>query len=94
MGKVWDISRPKKQPVVDNSATEDRLIEALWHHGVTIERIFGVFYALEEMANHRSDMVFGNDEEGQHGRKPLTVGDAELAGFASLPQQPLSRQPF
>lgn len=57
----------------------DVLISELYRRGVSIEDIFGQFYALEEMASARDDEIFGNDEEGQHGRPPLTVGDARLA---------------
>lgn len=70
----------------------DVLISELYRRGVSIEDIFGQFYALEEMASARDDEIFGNDEEGQHGRQPLTVGDAQLA-FGS--QQTINyNQPF
>ena len=94
MGKVWDIKRPAKKQQVDYSAVEDRLIVALWRHGVTIERIFGTFYALEAMADARSDEIFGNDEEGQHGRPRLTVGDALLVTPEPAPKVPLGEVPF
>ena len=84
MGKVWDIKRPV--PRTFKPSTES-LITELHNRGVTIEQIFGQFYAEEAMADARSD------EEGRHGR-PLTVGDAELAGFTRLPATPLTRQPF
>lgn len=44
------------------------------------------------MANAADDEIFGNDEEGQHGRQPLTVGDAQLAGFTG--EQIDYNQPF
>ena len=61
------------------------MIEELYNRGITIERIFGQYYALEEMAGAKSDEIWGNDEEGQHGdpnrfKPKLTVGDARLAG--------------
>lgn len=92
MGTVWDVKRPAKQ----RQLTDDQMIQELWERGVGIERIFGVFYALEEMASHRSDLSFGNDEEGQHGRQPLTVGDAHLAGVVPpiQPNVPLGTPPF
>ena len=92
MKPIQDVVPPKKKHL-KNFQTET-LIEELWDRGVDIQRIFGQFYALEEMANHRSDLVFGNDEDGQHGIPPLTVGDVELAGLTSLPNQPIPRQPF
>lgn len=78
----------------------DTLIAALFIRGVTIEKIFGRYFEYEANVDARSDEQFGSDEEGQHGghsrkgRKPLTVGDAELAGLTSLPRKPISRQPF
>jgi len=75
-------------------ARTDTLVAELYRRGVTIQDIFGVFYALEQMEGARLDELFGNDEEGEHGRQPLTVEDAELAGFASLPVEPSNRQPF
>lgn len=77
MGKlIQDI----KQPF---TMTNGRMIKILWERGVTIEQIFGQYYAMEEMASARDDEIFGNDEEGQHGRPVLTVGDARLAGFGT-----------
>lgn len=60
--------------------TDEQLIDELYKRGVTIERVFAQFFAEEEMGNAKSDELWGNDEEGQHGRPPLTVGDANLAG--------------
>lgn len=82
--------------------TTEVMVEELFHRGVTIEDIFGQFYAMEAMADARHDEIFGNDEEGQHGDpnrfkpKPLTVGDAELAGVLArdLPVVPKNGQPF
>ena len=65
------------------------LIAALYIRGVTVEEIFGRFYEYESHASADDD-----DEEGQHGRAPLTVGDVQLAGLAELPGQPQPRQPF
>lgn len=61
----------------------DLLVQELFNRGTSIEDIFGQYYAMEEMANARDDEIFGNDEEGQHGRPVLTVGDARLAGFGT-----------
>lgn len=72
----------------------DVMVSELYRRGVTIEEIFRQYYALEEMASARDDTIFGNDEDGQHGRPPLTVADAELAGFTRLPDKPLPKQPF
>lgn len=88
MGKYMDI---KSKPVVSiNDVKEDetdQLIVELFKRGATIERVFGVFYALEAMADARHDEIFGNDEEGLHGaqsdRPRLTVGDALLAGVVA-----------
>ena len=75
------------------------MVEELFNRGVTIETIFGNFYALEAMADARHEEIFGSDEEGQHGaqagRKPLTVGDAQLAGVVrDVPVIPENGQPF
>lgn len=78
MGKLIEDIKPVKHPF---TMTNGKMIRILWERGVTIEEIFGQYYAMEEMANARDDEIFGNDEEGQHGRPPLTVGDAQLAGF-------------
>lgn len=94
MGKVWDVKRPVKKQKVDYSQVEDLFIKALWRHGVTIERIFGAYYALEAMADAHSDAIFGNDEEGQHGRPRLTVGDALLVTPEPAPKVPLGEMPF
>lgn len=71
--------------------TTGRMVKKLHDRGVSIEDIFGMYYAIEAQADALADEMFGNDEEGQHG---LTVGDAELAGFVSLPAKPLTRQTF
>lgn len=75
-------------------ARSDVLITELYRRGVTIEDVFSIFYSLEQMELARLDEMFGNDEEGQHGRQPLTVADVELVGFTKLPLEPLNRQPF
>jgi len=72
-------------------ARTDTLVAELYRRGVTMQEIFGVFYALEQMEDARLDEIFGNDEEGQHGRVPLTVEDAELVGFVSQPIPPTGR---
>ena len=74
--------------------TTGKIVAALHKRGVTIEDIFGIYYAIEAQADARDDEIFGNDEEGQHGKPLLTVGDVELAGLAQLPVAPLDRQPF
>lgn len=81
-------------PQYRNLATveTETLIATLYIRGVSIEDIFGRYYEYEAHADARDDELFGNDEEGQHGR--LTVGDAELAGLANLPETPLDRPPF
>lgn len=83
-------------PIQDVTPLPDSatLIATLYIRGVTIEDIFGRYYELEAQADARADEIFGNDEEGQHGRKPLTVGDAQLAGLATLPSKPQARQTF
>ena len=70
-----------KQGRVARRLRTDVITSELYRRGVTIEDIFGQYYAIEEMASAADDEIFGNDEEGQHGRQPLTVGDAQLAGF-------------
>lgn len=62
------------------SISTDEVIHLLWKRGVGIERIFGQFYEMEEMASHQ-------------GREPMTVADAELAGVLEA-QQPLDDRPF
>ena len=74
--------------------TTGKIVAALHKRGVTIEDIFGIYYAIEAQADARDDEIFGNDEEGQHGKPVLKVGDVELAGIAQLPVVPLNRQPF
>ncbi|MGK2896073.1 MAG: hypothetical protein ACSLEY_00510 [Candidatus Saccharimonadales bacterium] len=69
------------------------MVNELHERGVTIEDIFGMYYAIEANADARDERIFGNDEEGQHGRV-LTVGDAQLAGLATLPDKPVPKQPF
>lgn len=64
------------------------LVTELAMRGVTIKEIFGLYYELEEIANALSDQLFGNDEAGQHGMKPLTVEDAELAGVKTSTVNP------
>ncbi len=80
MGKLIEDIKPLDYPY---TTTSSRMIATLYKRGVTIEQIFGQYYAMEEMANARDDEIFGNDEEGQHGRPVLTVGDARLAGFGT-----------
>lgn len=78
---IQDI-RPGKASQPDPDNTQELIVE-LFKRGVTIEQIFGQFYELEAIADARHDEIFGNDEEGQHGRQPLTVGDALLAGVVA-----------
>lgn len=67
------------------------LVNELFRRGITIEQLFGMYYALEAITGHLDDELFGNDEDGQHGRQPITVGDAQLA----LGVQPIKyNQPF
>jgi len=80
-----------KTAIMRDTPTED-LITEIHKRGTTIEQVFAQFYALEAMADGKHDELFGNGEDGQHGR-PLTVGDVELAGLASLPEVPNPR-PF
>lgn len=110
MKDIWDVKRPYRPPkLTDKQYDEvrryghkhavmlidtDILITELQRRGTTIEDVFRVYYALEEQAAARDDELFGNDEEGQHGRPRLTVGDAELAGLVNLPTKPKERQPF
>lgn len=88
---IHDVVPPTTVKVLPDNEV---LIAALYIRGVTVEEIFQRFYEYEAHADARSDEYFGNDEEGQHGAKPLTVGDAELAGVAKLPSSPVERQPF
>lgn len=70
------------------------LVTEVYSRGISVHDVFGMFYALEAMAYHRDDLIFGSSEAGQHG-KQLTVGDAELAGLTpTLPTTPLDRQTF
>lgn len=62
------------------------IIDELFRRGVGIERIFAQYYALEENATGRQWQYFGTGEEGQHGRPPITVGDAHLAGHDGKPE--------
>lgn len=78
--------------VLSEIPTEE-LVATLYIRGVSIEDIFGKYYEYEEHTSARDDELFGNDEEGQHGAQ-LTVGDAQLAGLANLPDTPKERQPF
>lgn len=73
--------------------TNGKIIAMLHRRGVTIETIFGVYYAIEAQADARDEELFGNDEQGQHGRI-LKVGDVELAGLVELPKKPKERQVF
>lgn len=72
--------------------THEELIDELYKRGVTVEQVFAQFYATEAMATGKDWEINGNGEEGQHG-SPLTVGDVELAGLATLPETPDPR-PF
>ena len=56
-----------KQGRIAKSICDEVLISELHRRGVTIETIFGQYYALDEMASHST----------------LTVGDARLAGFGT-----------
>lgn len=69
----------------------EAMVTELYMRGVSIQQVFGQYYALEEMGNAHSDQIFGNDEEGQHGRLTLTVEDALLA---APPKTPLGQAPF
>ena len=84
---------PRVRNLVARRPTTGSLVTELHRRGVTVQDIFGMYYAIEAEADHRTDQVFGDDERGQHGRQ-LTVGDAELAGHATLPSKPIERQPF
>ncbi len=114
MGKVWDVTPPEKvnydtKPVIERQVKEiadiflkticnQCLITELHNRGVSIEDIFGQYYAEEEMAAARDDEIFGNDEEGQHGDPnrfaPLTVGEARLVTPEPQPKVPLGEIPF
>lgn len=63
-----------KQGRMVQKISMDVLVSELYHRGVSIEDIFGIYYALDEMYSHR--------DEDWDGRASLTVGDAELAGVA------------
>lgn len=73
-----------KQGRMVQKISMDVLISELYHRGISIEDIFGIYYALDEMYSHR-------DEEWQ-GRATLTVGDARAAGHGA-PQIDY-KQPF
>lgn len=68
--------------------SNDVLIAVLYIRGATIQQIFGKFFEFDEHASAVDDGIF------QVHRQPMTVGDAELAGHASLPTKPKERQPF
>lgn len=70
-----------KQGRVARRIKTDVLISELYRRGITIEQVFGQYYAITAMVDAKDDEIYGNDEEGQHGRPPLTVGDARLAGY-------------
>lgn len=99
MGLIEDI-RPAYQRGYGKHARKvsriktEILVSELYNRGVNITDIFGMYYAMEEMAGHRDDEIFGSSEEGQHGKAvpKLTVGDAQLAGDIS--PRPGVRQPF
>lgn len=61
------------------------LILELYRRGVTIERIFGMYYEIEAHKEAKYDEMF---------EPVLTVGDAGLVGLTVLPDQPEERQPF
>jgi hypothetical protein len=90
MGSLIEDIKPHKPFTM----TSGRMIKKLWERGVTIEEIFGIYYALEEMASARDDEIFGNDEDGQHGRPRLTVGDALLVTPTPPPKRPVGEAPF
>lgn len=71
----------------------DMLIAELYHRGISVEDIFGQYYAMEAIRDARDDEIFGNDEEGQHGRPVLTVGDAQLVTPTPPPKTPLGGTP-
>ena len=75
------------------TVSNETLIATLFIRGVSIKDIFGRYYEYQELNDAVDDEIHGNDEEGQHGAQ-LTVGDAELAGVARLPETPQERQPF
>ena len=77
---IQDIRPAPKQEQTDDTQA---LIVELFKRGVTIKQIFGQYYELEAIADERHDEIFGNDEEGQHGKQPLTIGDALLAGVVA-----------
>lgn len=47
--------------------TTEKMVNELHSRGVTIEDIQGMYYAIEAIADNENDLIFGNDEEGQHG---------------------------
>lgn len=59
--------------------TTGKMVKLLHDRGVSIEDIFSMYYAIEVEADAIT---------------MLTVGDAQLAGFADLPIKPKERQPF
>lgn len=92
---IHDVTPPAEehQKYEASKLSTDVMLQELYSRGISIADIFGVYYELEAIADARDDALFGNDEEGQHGAQ-LTVGDAELAGLAQLPNKPTERQPF
>lgn len=88
--RIQDVVSPATKKAM---LTSDEMIAILYMRGITVPYIFGKFFEYEAHEAAHSDEVFGSSEEGQHGRAPLTVGDAKLAG-ADVPDQPLPRQPF
>lgn len=67
------------------------LIMELHNKGVTVEEVFNIYFQLEAMGDARDEEIFGNDEDGLHGRN-LTVGDAQLAGIGD--NITINRRPF
>lgn len=106
MGKVWDVTPANNLPAYLrgygskklHTVRTDKLIAELHNRGVTVEDVFGQYYAMEAIADARDDEIFGNDEEGQHGDpnrfKPLTVGDALLVAPPLPDKTPLGEMPF
>ena len=80
--------------VPPTTMTTEQMIAALYIRGVTIQQIFGKYYEYDEHEAARDDELFGNDEEGQHGKPRLVVGDVHLAGWGQAIADAPTRQPF
>lgn len=83
-----------RQQMIAAKLDEQVLITELFVRNITIEHIFGSYYAIEEQMGAHDDEIFGNDEEGLHGKPTslLKVKDAMLV--MDTKSKPIERNPF